>query len=234
MPPRSFTSSSFVTITGGRAGRRDLLGRAREAIERLERRHPLLPVRQARQDRRQHAVAHDLPVGAHGDDQVPAALDPVDQGSAAQSIQCRHRLAVVGIEHDRPRRVIAVPSAWDRAVLDVDPRGDDLLDTDVVGTSGRDLESGQLHHRFNTLRAAEGENQVLVRHERFGTLRHRGVLRGTAGPPAVRVEQPDRDLRLARAGANIRREPLALVCSHLDRHAVRHGRSVIVGDRAPP
>ena len=27
------------------------------------------------------------------------------------------------------------------------------------------------------------------------------VLRGTAGPPAVRVEQPDRDLRLARAGA---------------------------------
>ena len=138
-------------------------------------------------------------------------------GSAAQGIECRHHLAVVGIEHDGPRRVIAVPSARERAGLGVDPRGHDLVDADVVGTPGGDLEAGQVHHRFNTLRAAEGENQVLVRHDRLRSLRHRGVLRGTTDAPAVRVEQPDRDLGLARAGANVGGEPLALVCSHLDR-----------------
>ena len=90
----------------GRAGRSDRLVRAREGIERLERRHFHLPAGRARQDRPEDAVAHRLPVGTDGDDQMAAARDPVDQRLSAQRVERHDRLAVGGIEDDglAPRR----------------------------------------------------------------------------------------------------------------------------------
>ena len=63
-----------------------------------------------------------------------------------------------------------------------------------------------------------------------GGSRHHRVLRGTPHPPAVLIEQPDRELGLARARAGISREPLALVGPHLDRHPERRRRPIVVGD----
>ena len=169
----------------GGAGRCDLLGRACECVERLERCHPLQAAGQSGQDRRQNAIAHDLPVGTDGNHQVPATFDPIDQRTAAQSIECGEDLAVVGIDDDGPRGVIPVPSAGQQAGLRINPCGDNLVDAGVVGAASGDLEARQLDHGFNTLRAAECEDQVFTRHDRFRTLRHRGVLGSTTGAPAV-------------------------------------------------
>ena len=85
VPPRSSSSSSLVTITGGRAGRSDRLVRAGEGIECLERSHFLLPAGQSRQDRPEDAVAHRLPVGTDRDDEMAAPRDPIDQRLTAQA-----------------------------------------------------------------------------------------------------------------------------------------------------
>ncbi len=95
-----------------RAGGRDRLGRAGERLERLEVVDPLLAGRHGRQHRAvAGAVAEPRPVRPDRDDQVPAAPTQSSSAWPPEAFELRHQLAVVGVEHHRLGRVVAVPAA---------------------------------------------------------------------------------------------------------------------------
>ena len=203
VPPRSSTSSSLVTMTFGEPGRRDRLGRAGEGVERLQRRHLLLAGGHARQDRRQDAVAHRLPVGPDRDHQVAAPPDPVDQRLARacrratgspRGRRCPGRWSGPRRSHTSGRAAVRCCGSIRATTISspaprVDPR-----------RLGPLLEAGQLRERLDALRLPHGQDHRLVGHQHHRRLRQHRLLRH-AWPPAA---DRGRSSRIVRSGS---REP---------------------------
>ena len=85
-----------------------------------------LAVELGREHLAEQAVVDRLPVRGDGDDEVPAAADPLLEGLAPVAGEGGEHLLVVGVDHDDVDRVVPVPAAGQEVVDRLEPGDDDL------------------------------------------------------------------------------------------------------------